>query len=424
MKLQPVVLAGGSGTRLWPLSREYYPKPLLPLVADRPLIQEAVCRLDGLPELAPPILVCNEAHRFLVAEQLRQLRRTGGLILLEPAGRNTAPALAIAAHAACAGGEDVVLAVMPADHVILNAPAFQAAVREATVLAQEGRLATFGVVPMGAETGYGYIRKGTAIRAARDGLPGAYAVAEFVEKPDRATAEAYLDSGEYLWNSGIFVMRAARWLEELETHRPDIARAARAAYEQGSRDEDFYRVDAASFAACPGDSIDYAVMEKTAAAAVVPLDAGWSDIGSWPALWDVCPRDASGNVVQGDVMTEQVTNSLMISQHRLLAAVGVTDLMIVETADAVLVAHRDHAQQVKGIVQQIKDQGREEHKVHRKVYRPWGAYEGICTGPRFQVKLITVNPGASLSLQMHHHRAEHWIVVQGTALVTRDGEVS
>lgn len=418
VKVRPVILAGGSGTRLWPLSREYYPKPLLSLGAQRPLIQEAICRLDGVPELAAPILICNEEHRFLVAEQLRRLNRTGALILLEPVGRNTAPALALAAHAALDAGEDVVLAVMPADQVILDPAAFQTAVAAGTRLAGQGRLVTFGIVPACAETGYGYIRKGQAIDGA-----GAFEVARFVEKPDRATAEAYLDSGEYLWNSGIFMMRASRWLEELQAHRPDIAEAAARAYRAGSRDEDFYRAGKEDFTNCPAESIDYAVMEKTDGGAVVPLDAGWSDVGSWSSLWDICPHDAQGNVVQGDVFAESVRDSLMISQHRLLAAVGVEDLVIVETADAVLVAHRDHAQRVKVIVEHLKAQGRDEYKIHRTVYRPWGSYEGLCNGIRSQVKRITVNPGASLSLQMHHHRAEHWIVVTGTARVTRGEEV-
>jgi len=418
VKLRPVILAGGSGTRLWPLSREYYPKPLLPLGAERPLIQEAICRLDGMDEVAAPILVCNEEHRFLVAEQLRRLGRGGGAIVLEPVGRNTAPALALAAHAALAAGEDEVLAVMPADQVILDAAAFREAVAAGARLAAAGRLVTFGIVPARPETGYGYLRKGAPLDGA-----GAFELARFVEKPDRSTAQRYLESGEYLWNSGIFMMRASRWLEELEAHRPDIAAAAERAWRAGARDEDFYRAGKDEFAACPADSIDYAVMEKAAGGVVVPLDAGWSDVGSWPALWEICPRDADGNVAQGDVLAEEVRDSLMIAQHRLLAAVGVADLMIVETADAVLVAHRDHAQQVKDIVRRIKEDGRDEHKVHRTVHRPWGAYEGICNGSRFQVKRITVNPGASLSLQMHHHRAEHWIVVTGTARVTRGEEV-
>ncbi|GBE11003.1 mannose-1-phosphate guanylyltransferase 1 [bacterium BMS3Abin12] len=418
VKVRPVILAGGSGTRLWPLSREYYPKPLLALGTQRPLIQEAICRLDGLPEVSAPILVCNEEHRFLVAEQLRSLDRSDGLILLEPVGRNTAPALALAAHAALAEGEDEILVVMPADQVILDAGAFREAVVTGARLAGQGRLVTFGIVPVCPETGYGYLRKGAPLDGA-----DAFELARFVEKPDRPTAEGYLDSGEYLWNSGIFMMRASHWLEELEAHRPDIAAAVERAWRGGERDEDFYRAAKADFIACPADSIDYAVMEKVGGGVVVPLDADWSDVGSWPALWEICPRDAEGNVTQGDVLAEGVRDSLMISQHRLLAAVGVTDLMIVETADAVLVVHRDHAQRVKDIVQRLKEQGRDEHKVHRTVHRPWGAYERICNGARFQVKRITVKPGASLSLQMHHHRAEHWIVVTGTARVTCGDEV-
>ena len=417
--IHPVILSGGAGSRLWPLSREHYPKPLLPLVGERSLLEETACRLDGLAAVAPPVLVCNEEHRFLTAEQLRRVGKPAAAILLEPVGRNTAPALTLAALYLLEQNQDGVMLVMPADHVILNGAAFQSAVLQGAQLAMSGQLVTFGIVPTHAETGYGYIRKGTPLAAAT----GAYQVAEFVEKPDAATAISYLNAGTYLWNSGIFMLTAARWLEELGHYRPDILQACQQAYREGARDSDFRRVDSEAFKACPSDSIDYAVMEKTGRAAVVALDAGWSDIGSWSSLADVSAKDADGNVKVGDVLTFATNNSLLMSQHRLVAAVGLQDMVIVETSDAVLVAHKDHAQDVKAIVAQLKLGTRDEHKFHRKVYRPWGSYEGMDSGPRFQVKRLTVNPGASLSLQMHHHRAEHWIVVKGTARVTRGEEM-
>jgi mannose-1-phosphate guanylyltransferase/mannose-6-phosphate isomerase len=419
LAIHPVILSGGAGSRLWPLSREHYPKPLLPLVGDKSLLEQTACRLDGLPAVAAPVLVCNEEHRFLTAEQLRRIGKPAAAILLEPVGRNTAPALTLAALFLLEQGQDEVMLVMPADHVIPDIAAFQAAVLQGSQLAAAGQLVTFGIVPTHAETGYGYIRKGAAL----DSGTGAYQVAQFVEKPDAATACSYLDAGTYLWNSGIFMMRASRWLEELAQHRPDILKSCREAYEGGTRDSDFRRVAAAAFKACPSDSIDYAVMEKTDRAAVVALDAGWSDIGSWSSLADVSSADVNGNVVRGDVLTHATRNSLLMSHHRLVAAVGIQDVVIVETSDAVLVVNKDHAQDVKEIVAQLKLGARDEHKFHRKVYRPWGAYEGVDSAPRFQVKRLTVNPGASLSLQMHHHRAEHWIVVTGTARVTRGEEV-
>ncbi|MBI3343695.1 MAG: mannose-1-phosphate guanylyltransferase/mannose-6-phosphate isomerase [Gammaproteobacteria bacterium] len=435
MVIHPVILSGGSGSRLWPLSREHYPKQLLALVGERTLLQETVCHLEGVKEAAEPIVVCNEEHRFLVAEQIRQLGGKPSNIILEPAGRNTAPALTLAALAITQGGvapgilppatlvlpctsQDGVMLVMPSDHVIQDRAAFVTAVRQGAELAAQGALVTFGIVPTSPQTGYGYIKQGEPLSE-----NNAYRVAAFVEKPDFNTAESYLADGRYYWNSGIFMMRAETWLNELDEHRPDIAAACRAACAQGKKDGDFYRPDAALFSACPSDSIDYAVMEKTAHAVVIPLNAGWSDIGAWPALWEVCPQDAQGNVIRGDVSTHATQNALLIAQHRFLAVVGIEDIIVVETADAVLVVHKDHAQHVKEIVAKLKTEQREEYKTHRKVHRPWGTYEGVDAGPRFQVKRICVRPGAALSLQMHHHRAEHWIVVKGTAKVTRGEEV-
>ena len=432
MNIQPVILSGGSGTRLWPLSREQYPKQLLPLTGDESLLQETVLRLDGVADDAlgvnAPLVVCNEQHRFLVAEQLRKVGASQAQIVLEPVGRNTAPALTVAALLCQAEGNDPVLLVMPADHLIADAAAFHEAVRQGAAIAQSGKLVTFGIVPTAPETGYGYLRKGGPLSPTGTN-PRSFSLAAFVEKPNLETAEGYVASGNYLWNSGMFMMRASVWLRELARLQPVMAQACRAALENGTRDLDFYRLDKTAFEACPSDSIDYAVMEKVCAenaessAVVIPLDAGWSDVGAWSALWEVGARNADGNLLRGDVTTHNTQNCLLHAEHRFVASVGVADLLVVETADAVLVAHRDHAQDVKRIVEWLKAQGRDEGLVHRKVYRPWGAYEGIDVGDRFQVKRITVNPGASLSLQMHHHRAEHWIVVRGTARVTRGDEV-
>jgi len=425
MKIYPVILSGGSGTRLWPLSREHYPKQLLALVGEQTMLQQTISRLDNIPDIQAPLVVSNEEHRFLVAEQLRQLNKTPQAIILEPVGRNTAPALTLAALALKKGDPDAIMLVMPADHVIQDRKAFRLAVVCGARLADQNQLVTFGVVPTGPETGYGYIRKGapTDAQTATNSDAAAFRVSAFVEKPDQQNAKLYIDSGEYLWNSGIFMMRVSVWLQELDRHRPDIAKACASAYEQGKADADFYRADKSLFTQSPSDSIDYAVMEKTDCAAVIPLDAGWSDVGAWPALWDVSAHDSDGNVLQGDVMAHQTRDTLLIAQHRFVAAVGLHDLIVVETADAVLVAHKNQAQNVKAIVSRLKDAKRIEHISHRKVYRPWGCYEGVDAGERFQVKRITVNPGAALSLQMHHHRAEHWIVVTGTARVTRGDEV-
>lgn len=427
MNIYPVILSGGSGSRLWPLSREQYPKQLLPLVGELSLLQETASRLNGLTEAAQSLFICNEEHRFLVAEQLRQLGKKPAEIILEPVGRNTAPALALAALALTTNEQDAVMLIMPADHVIQDNARFISAVQEGAKLAEGGHLVTFGIVPTVPETGYGYIRKGKFLTDPEHGdssqAPAAYRVAAFVEKPDIRTAQRYLDSGDYLWNSGIFMMRATVWLQELARHRPDIAEACATAYQKGAKDGDFYRVEKTAFSNCPSDSIDYAVMEKTDRAVVVPLDAGWSDIGAWSALWEVCAQDSQGNVIRGDVAAHATQNTLLIAQHRFLAAVGLDNIIVVETADAVLVAHKDQAQHVKEIVSKLKHEKREEYKTHRKVYRPWGCYETVDAGPRFQVKRITVNPNAALSLQMHHHRAEHWIVVKGTAQVTCGEEV-
>jgi mannose-1-phosphate guanylyltransferase/mannose-6-phosphate isomerase len=418
MKIVPVILSGGSGTRLWPLSRQLHPKQFLALTGEETLLQQTVNRLVGLDlllggsEVAAPVVVCNEEHRFLVAEQLREIDKPATTILLEPEGRNTAPALTLAALTC---DPDDVLLVMPADHVIKDGAAFQKAVVTGAQLAAAGRMVTFGVVPTSPETGYGYIQSGAPVHE------GAFEISRFVEKPDLATAERYLTSGDYLWNSGMFVVKAARWLECLQSSRPDILNACRASVETSRRDTDFTRVDREAFTRCPSDSIDYAVMEKIPAAesAVIPLNAGWSDVGAWSALWEIEAKDACGNVIKGDVLTQDTHNSMIIAKERLVTTIGLSDVVVVETADAVLVASKTAAQDVKLIASALKEQARDEHALHRRVHRPWGSYEGIDVGDRYQVKRITVKPGASLSLQMHHHRAEHWVVVQGTARVVK-----
>ncbi len=405
--LFPIIMAGGSGTRLWPLSRQLNPKQFLPLTGELTMLQATIARLDGLDH-AQPCLICNEQHRFLAAEQLRQMGLDGAPIILEPVGRNTAPAIALGALQAVAGGGDPVLFVLAADHLIRDVAAFHHAIGLALPLAQAGKLVTFGITPTHPETGYGYIQRGVT----------PYSMSRFVEKPDLETAQAYLSSGDYFWNSGMFMFRASRYLEELAKYQPAMLQACQAALAKGAQDMHFVRVDEAAFSACPADSIDYAVMEKTDSAAMVELDAGWSDIGSWSALWEVSPKDTQGNTLKGDVLTEDTHDTLVHASHRLVAAVGVRDLVIVETKDAVMVAHKDHVQDVKLIVDQIKRQGRGEHFNHREVYRPWGYYDSVDSGTRYQVKHITVKPGGKLSVQMHHHRAEHWIVVSGTAKVT------
>lgn len=409
----PVILSGGSGTRLWPLSREAYPKQFLPLVGSDTMLQATWKRVASIAGAAP-IVVANQEHRFMAAEQLRECDVAPQALILEPVGRNTAPAIAIAALQALAGDDDALLLVLPSDHVVRNEAAFHSAVLLAAQAAEAGKLVTFGIVPTSPETGYGYIKA-----AAGEGV---HAVDRFVEKPDLATAERYVASGEYYWNSGMFLFKASRYLKELEILQPAILAACRVALEKASRDNDFVRLDADAFAASPNDSIDYAVMEKTADAAVVPLDAEWNDVGSWSALWEVSDKDVDGNACHGDVIALDCKDSYAYGS-RLIAMVGLQDVVVVETDDAVFVGHKDRVQDVKEIVGRIKREGRSEAAAHRKVYRPWGAYDSIDNGARFQVKRITVNPGATLSLQMHHHRAEHWIVVSGTAEVTRGDEV-
>lgn len=410
--LLPVIMAGGSGSRLWPLSRQLNPKQFLPMVdQNQSMLQATIERLQGLDAQAPR-LICNEQHRFLAAEQLRQIGLEQANILLEPMGRNTAPAIALAALQAIEEGQDPLLLVLAADHLIQDVPAFHASIEAAMVLATAGKLVTFGIVPAYPETGYGYIQKGEVL-----GSEG-FKVNRFVEKPDLSTAQHYVASGDYFWNSGMFMFRASRYLAELEAFQPDILKVCRQALAGAEQDLHFTRIDANAFIECPDDSIDYAVMEKTADAAMVPLDAGWSDIGSWSALWDVSEKDSNGNVLKGDVLQHGTRHSYVHAEHRLVTTVGVEDLVIVETKDAVLVAHKSHVQDVKKIVEQLKQDQRHEHANHREVYRPWGVYDSIDSGHRYQVKRITVKPGAKLSVQMHHHRAEHWIVVSGTASVT------
>lgn len=408
--LTPVIMAGGSGSRLWPLSRELRPKQFLSFSDESTMLQQTLSRLAGL-EQQPSIVICNEEHRFLVAEQLRQIGAEGGRILLEPVGRNTAPAIALAAIAATQEGEDPLLLVLAADHLIQDVEQFHDSIELAIPLAEQDYLVTFGVVPTHPETGYGYIHQG-------DELGQGFKVRRFVEKPDTDTAATYLSSGEYLWNSGMFLFRASRYLDELGQHQPAMLETCRKAMTNTAHDLDFTRVDATAFAESPNESIDYAVMEKTDRAAVVPLDARWSDIGSWSSLWDVSDKCESGNSCHGDVVHEDTRNTLVRAESRLVATVGIEDLVIVETKDAVLVAHKDKAQDVKKIVQRLKDEQRPEYENHREVYRPWGIYDSVDNGQRYQVKRITVKPGAKLSVQMHHHRAEHWVVVSGTARVT------
>ena len=414
--LIPVVLSGGAGTRLWPLSREMYPKQLLALTSKRTMLQDTVSRLAGIADVAAPIVICNEAHRFTVAEQIRALGITPAAILLEPVGRNTAPAVALAALKAQELSADATLVIAPADHVIRDPRAFQQAAGVAAVAAQSGKLVTFGIVAHAPETGYGYIRRGAG--------PGpVYPVAQFIEKPPLDVARQFVEAGDYYWNSGMFVFTASRYLAELEAFAPDILAAAKAALAAAKADLDFVRIDRAAFEKCRSESIDYAVMEKTKGAVVLPLDAGWSDVGSWSSLFDALPADEEGNVLQGDVLVHDTHDCYVHSTSRLVATVGMDDHIIVETKDAVLVAPKERVQDVKELVAKLKKSGRPESALHREVFRPWGSYDSIDTGERFQVKRLNVKPGGVLSLQMHHHRAEHWIVVSGTARITRDEKV-
>jgi mannose-1-phosphate guanylyltransferase/mannose-6-phosphate isomerase len=419
MMIIPVLLSGGAGTRLWPLSCKLYPKQLLALHDDKTMLQNTLLRLGELSDLAAPIIVCNEVHRFMVAEQMQQITCTPAAIILEPIGRNTAPAVALAALQATENGDDPLLLVLPADHIIENAAALCTAIRTGIPAASENALLTFGIVPTGPETGYGYIKRGDNLALSHQSpVSSIFDVAEFVEKPDLDTAKNYLATGDYYWNSGMFLFRASTYLEQLEIYAPTMLAACRATWETKKADLDFTRLDAGDFAKCPADSIDYAVMEKTDLAAVLPLDAGWSDVGSWSALWEIGSADGDGNVSNGDVIVVDTCNSYIHAGSKLVATVGLQDVVIVETADAVLVASKDRVQDVKLVVEQLKKSEREEHLLHRRVNRPWGAYEGLDAGDGYLVKLITVNPGARLSLQSHQHRAEHWVVVRGTARVT------
>jgi len=409
----PVILSGGSGTRLWPLSRALRPKQLLSMVSNHTMIQDTVTRLVGINDLADPIIVCNEEHRFTIAEQMREMNINPSAIILEPFGKNTAPAVAISALQSQKTDDDPVLLVLPADHVIGNKEAFHNAVKTGYEAALNNTLITFGIVPNAPETGYGYIKAGSQMKN-----KSVFKVDRFVEKPNAETAQSYLDEGGYFWNSGMFMFKASVYLQELKLHNTDMYDYSEASLNSAKIDMDFIRLDSDAFEKCPADSIDYAVMEKTKAAAIIPVDMLWNDIGSWSALWEVGESDKEGNVTYGDVLLEDTNNSYVHADSRLVTTVGLNDHVVVETADAVLVAHREKAQNVKNIVAKLKVAKRDEATIHHKAYRPWGAYECIDHDSRFQVKRITVNVGATLSLQLHHHRAEHWIVVQGTAKVT------
>lgn len=417
LKIQPVILCGGSGTRLWPLSRETYPKQFLRLLGEETLLQQTMQRVSTIEGIGPAILVCNESSRFVAAEQLREIGIDDAQILLEPLRRNTAPAIAVAALHAIAQGEDPILLVLPSDHVIKDYAAFSAAIQTAKKAAEQGNLVTFGITPLGPETGYGYIRVGAS-------APGqAQLVLQFVEKPDRATAEQYLAGGNYYWNSGMFVFRASRYLEELTRYQPEMVAACRQAVELAQKDIDFFRLDSQAYAASPDNAIDYAVMERTEHACVVAMEAGWSDIGSWASVWEVADKDADNNATQGDVMLQDCEDCLVHGTTRLITAVGMRNTVIIETADALLIMDTERAQDTKKLVEILTKTKRPEASRHREVARPWGSYDSIGNGKRFQVKRITVKPGAKLSLQMHHHRAEHWVVVTGTAKITNGDQV-
>ena len=410
--ITPIIMAGGTGSRLWPLSRELYPKQFLTVTGEQSMLQQTVARLSGI-EHSPSVLICNEEHRFIAAEQMRLAGYEHAGIILEPVGRNTAPAIALAALQAvnnAADGEDPILLVLAADHIIKNEQAFKSAVEKALPFAQNNQLVTFGIVPTTPETGYGYIKSGS-----QNG--DAFTVSEFVEKPDLSTAEKYLESGNYYWNSGMFLFKASRYLEELAKFAPEMSDVCKRAIATPSQDVEFIRVDKAIFETCPNVSVDYAVMEKSQDVVVVPMDAGWSDVGSFSALWEVSEKDENQNVNKGDVINVDSTNNYIYAENKLVSTVGVDNLVIIETKDAILVANKDKVQNVKSVVNKLKAAGRTEHKLHREVYRPWGKYDSIDSGKRDHVKRITVKPGEKLSIQKHHHRAEHWIVVSGTASV-------
>lgn len=419
-KIWPVILSGGTGSRLWPLSRALFPKQLLPLASAKTMLQETVARVADDAIFAAPVIIANEEHRFIIAEQLRSMGVTPEAIILEPIGRNTAPAALLAALYIAAKDPDGLMLIMPSDHTIADLPSFMAAVHQArNVVAANGALATFGIKPLTPETGYGYIQKGAAL----PGSDGCFAVRRFVEKPDLATAETYLAAGDYYWNSGMFLFSVQGYRQELENFAPEILAACTKAMSKQSADLSFIRPDSDSFRACPADSIDYAVMERTAHASIVPVDMGWNDVGSWTALWDIGAKDDHGNVINGDVITVNTQNTLLRSEGPAIAAVGLENIIVVATKDAVLVAEKKYAQDVKKVVDQLARSGRTEHISHTVVFRPWGNYQTTDSGERFQVKRLVVNPGEKLSLQKHHHRAEHWVVVQGTALVTRNDEI-
>jgi mannose-1-phosphate guanylyltransferase/mannose-6-phosphate isomerase len=417
-QIHPVILSGGSGTRLWPLSRALYPKQLLPLLSERSLLQETALRVADAARFAPPVVIANDEQRFIVAEHLRRAEVSPQAIVLEPMGRNTAPAVCVAALTLLAADSDALMLVLPSDHAITDVPAFLAAVDRAADTARLGRLVTFGITADRPETGYGYIRRGPAIA----GADAAFDVAAFVEKPDRDRAEAYLAAGDYFWNSGIFLFPAALFVAELERQHPDTVSACREALHKAQRDLDFLRLDKAAFARAENTSVDYGVMEHTRHAAVIPVDMGWNDIGTWDALWQLGGKDAAGNVCRGDVIVEDARNCYLRADHGLVTALGVEDLVVVATADAVMVAKRDRAQDIKRIIARLERDDRSERLVHPLVHRPWGSFRSIHSGDRVQVKHIMVKPGAKLSLQMHHHRAEHWVVVHGTAKVVRGNE--
>ncbi len=411
----PVIMSGGSGTRLWPLSRKNKPKQFLNLFGTSSLFQNTLNRLEGIDDLAEPIIVCNNDHRFMVAEQLHEIDSKNATIILEPCARNTAPAIVVAALQAQSQGHDPLLLVLAADHVIHDQQAFHTAISKAKIAAEQGALVTFGIIPTSAHTGFGYIEAQEKSVVSQ--------VLAFVEKPDADTAQRYLDSGNYYWNSGMFLFKASTIINEMERFAPDMLKSCQQALTESTTDLDFIRLDKEQFESCPSDSLDYAVMEKTDKAVVIPLDAGWSDVGSWPSLWENQDKDQQNNVLIGDTVIENVSNSYIHSEQRLVSVLGVDNLIVVDTPDAVMIASKDQAENIKSIVASLSKQNRDEATMHRKGYRPWGYYDSIDSGERFQVKRLSVNPGASLSLQLHHHRAEHWVVVKGVAEVTCGEEV-